>query len=176
MKVLVSIAAVFFAMSFSASAQPPDRSKVQGYVFAAPGVGSIDSSKGNIHIGAGGEGFIYKGLGIGAEIGGVCPLSTTVHLPGRPNSRYGGFCDGVVGLGSANLSYHLLPRTTDRRLEPFVTVGYSLFFRAGLSHGYNAGGGINVWLNKHVATRFEIRNQHSRRHETVSFRIGVTFR
>jgi len=157
MRVLVYLAVVFFAMSCCASAQTPDRSRGQGYVFFAPGVGNYEVGKPNIHVGIGGEGFIYKGLGLGAEIGGV----------GR---------DRVIGLGSANLSYHFFPGTTDNRLEPFVTVGYSIFFRAGTSQGYNAGGGINVWLNKNLAMRFEIRNQHSHRFETVSFRIGVTFR
>jgi len=79
-------------------------------------------------------------------------------------------------LGSANLSYHFLPSTTDRKLEPFLTAGYSLFFRAGISHGYNVGGGLNVWLDKTVGTRFEIRDQESWYRETLSFRIGVTFR
>jgi len=157
MRVLVSIAAVFFTISFYANAQTPDRSRGQGYAFFAPGVSNISYNNAVIHIGAGGEGFIYKGLGIGAELGGV----------GK---------DYVIGLGSVNLSYHLFPRTTDRKLEPFVTAGYSVFFRAGTYHGYNAGGGINVWLKKDLALRFEIRDQHSWYHKAVSFRIGVTFR
>jgi len=157
MKIMISIAAVFFTMSSYVSAQTPDRSRGQGYVFAAPGIGNYELGKPNIHIGIGGEGFIYRGLGIGAEIGGVGS-------------------DRVVGLGSANLSYHFFPRKTGDRLEPFVTAGYSLFFRAGLSGGYNAGGGFNLWLNKDLALRIEIRDQHSHRFETVSFRIGVTFR
>jgi hypothetical protein len=163
MKIYMSIAAVFFAISFSASAQSLDRPKGQGYVFFAPGVGNIDrdfdrdSGESNIHIGVGGEGFIYKGLGIGAEIGGV-------------GKGY------VVGLGSANLSYHFFPQTPDSKIEPFVTAGYSMFFRAGTFHGYNAGGGMNVWLNKDVAMRFEVRNQHTRAYETISFRIGLTFK
>lgn len=159
MKEYFSIALAFFAISGSASAQSPDRSKGQGYVFFAPAVGNINRGYGdvNIHAGFGGEGFVYKGLGLGAEIGGV-------------GKSY------VIGLGSANFSYHLFPRTKDRNLEPFVTAGYSMFFRAGTFHGYNAGGGINVWLNKALAMRFEIRNQHSHYYEAVSFRIGLTFR
>jgi hypothetical protein len=63
-------------------------------------------------------------------------------------------------------------------LEPFVTAGYSLFFRAGVTHGRNAGGGINVWLNEKVAARFEVRDQRSSpwRRNVFSFRLGVTFR
>ena len=180
MKVLVSIAIVFLATSALAQA-PKNDSTGQGYVFVAPGVGNIGPARefgrksGSIHMGAGGEAFIYRGLGIGVEIGAVGPGSATV--PQRSRSTYSfGFSDYVVGLGSANLSYHFLPSTTDRKLEPFLTAGYSLFFRAGISHGYNVGGGLNVWLDKTVGTRFEIRDQESWYRETLSFRIGVTFR
>lgn len=166
MKLLVWIATAFWALSLNASAQPFNRSKPQGYVFSAPGVGNIGPGKANIQFGAGGEGFIYKGLGIGVELGGVGPLA----------SNNGSFSDWVVGLGSANLSYHFLPETPNHRLEPFVTAGYSLFFRAGLSHGYNAGSGVNVWLNRSVAMRFEIRDHHSWRRDSLSFRLGLTFR
>ena len=164
---LISIATVFFASAFYASAQPADlQSKGQGYVFVAPGTGNIGPDKANIHFGAGGQGFIYKGFAAGAELGGIGPLFASGPT---------GFTDWVVGLGSANLSYHFLPQSA-QKLEPFLTLGYSLFFRAGLSHGYNAGGGINLWLNRSVAMRFEIRDQQSYRRDSLGFRLGVTFR
>lgn len=171
MKVLVAVATVFIAAGQCAGAHDVNGSSGQGYVFFAPGLGNIGPNRANIHIGAGGEGFIYKGLAIGPEIGGVGPWSTK-----SSGAKLGGFGDWVVGLGSANLSYHLLPKTSDRKLEPFVTAGYSLFFRAGLSHGTNVGGGANVWLTKNIATRFEIRSQQSWRRHSVNFRMGVTFR
>jgi hypothetical protein len=63
-----------------------------------------------------------------------------------------------VAVGSANLSYHFLSGTKDRKLEPFVTAGYTLFFRAGTSTGVNLGGGVNVWLTEHAALRLEVRD------------------
>jgi hypothetical protein len=57
-----------------------------------------------------------------------------------------------------------------------VTAGYSLFFRAGTNHGYNVGGGVNVWMNKNAAPRFEVRRHASYRYDTVNFRMGMTFR
>src|SRR5439155_9588175 len=119
MKKLVSIS-VCFAFSLTAQAQAPNPSKGQGYVFFAPGIGN--PYRQTRHFGAGGEGFIYKGLGIGAEIGPVGPWSTP---------RDGGWTDYVIGLGSANFSYHFFPGTADTELEPFVTAGYSMFFRHG---------------------------------------------
>jgi len=169
-KILVSVA-VFFSLSLSVAAQEPNRSRGQGYVFFAPGIGNLGPGKATLQIGAGGEGFIYKGFGIGAEIGPVGPWSA-VHY-----GQYSlGWIDNVVGLGSANLSYHLLPGTTDHALEPFVTAGYSMFFRAGISQGSNFGGGVNVWLSKDIAMRFEVRDHESWWRRNVGFRLGVTFR
>jgi len=112
MKVLMTFA-ILFSLSFPAAAQEPNRSKGQGYLLFAPGVNNIGPGSAALQIGGGGEGFVYRGLGLGIEILAVGT-------------------DGVVGLGSANFSYHLLPRTTDRKLEPFVTAGYSMFFRHGI--------------------------------------------
>jgi hypothetical protein len=172
MRVLVCIATVLIAAMQCAAEEAVNSSKGQGYMFFAPGVGNIGPNSLNLHIGAGGEGFIYKGLALGVEIGGVGPW------PGTTESGINGpgFADWVVGLGSANISYHVLPKTTDRKLEPFLTAGYSLFFRAGVSHGTNVGGGANLWLRRNVATRFEVRTQQTRWRDSTGFRIGVTFR
>ena len=156
MKVLMTFA-VLFTLSFPAAAQEPNRSKGQGYLLFASGVSNIGPGSAALQIGGGGEGFIYRGLGFGIEILAVGT-------------------DWVVGLGSANFSYHLLPRTKDRKLEPFVTAGYSTFFRHGIVQGYNVGGGVNVWLNKNVGMRFEVRDHEAARRYAVGFRIGVTFR
>jgi len=51
-------------------AQTADEHKGQGYVYFAPGVATFDGQSGGmLHIGAGGEGLVYKGLGVGAEAG-----------------------------------------------------------------------------------------------------------
>src|SRR5262249_25793068 len=169
MKRLVSIGVVFCACALTASAQSPKVSRGQGYVFFAPGFGNIgpfdEGTGADMHVGAGGEGFIYKGLGLGLEIGPVGPWSTSGL----------GWSNFVVGLGSANLSYHFLPSTSERKIEPFATAGYSLFFRALISQGYNAGVGVNRWLSRSVAMRFEIRGHRSYRRQFTGFRVGLTF-
>ena len=167
MKVFRSMACLFFVFSSAASAQDPHRSRGQGYFFVAPGVIGHNEDQPAIHIGAGGEGFIYRGLAIGIELGPVGPLKT---------GPYNDWLDNVIGLGSANLSYHFLPNNLDRRFESFVTAGYSLFFRAGTFNGYNIGGGTNVWLSKNAALRLEARGHSTAYYHFVGFRIGITFR
>jgi hypothetical protein len=118
----------------------------------------------------GGEGLIYKGLGVGAELGCMFPWSS--------------FDDGLA-VGSVNMSYHFPPRTKSRKLEPFVAGGYTLFVRHGISGGSNFGGGVNYWFAERAALRFEVRDTNtlggSRAlfgdvDHVISFRIGVTWR
>jgi hypothetical protein len=165
MKTLISAALLLIALSLSSLAQTSNQSRSQGYLFVAPGIAdgnSRISSGGSLHIGGGGEGFVYKGLGVGAEIGAV-----------RSFSDFG----YIFGLGSVNLSYHFLPGGAESKLEPFVSVGYSIFFRAGITHGGHAGFGLNRWLNKKVALRFEVRDNVEAGHgHLLGFRIGVTLR
>lgn len=169
MKGLIRTFALLLALSIVASAQTGKQYRGQGYLFFAPGV--TGDGAGTVRFGGGGEGFVYKGLGVGAEIGYLAPWSS--------------FNDGVAA-GSANLSYHLLPKTDDKKIEPFVTTGYSIFARAGVSHGFNVGGGVNLWLSERGGLRLEIRDDISRgpissrssfaSDHFVSFRIGVAFR
>ena len=172
MKVFTFVASVFFIFASSVLAQEPNRSRGQGYFFFALGMGDSGPAghtyQQNIHVGAGGEGFIDKGLAIGAELGPLGPTKT--------GSPFLGWSDWVVGLGSANLSYHFLPDTIDRKFEPFVTAGYSMFFRHGIFNGYNVGGGVNLWVNKSAALRFEGRFHSAYDHNFAGFRIGMTFR
>jgi hypothetical protein len=168
-KILVGIS--LFVLPVALAAQQPNGFRKQGYVFFAPGKGNIAPGRSTLQIGAGGEGFIYKGLAIGAELGPVGPLSSE-----RMGSYTLGWFDDVVGVGSVNFSYHVLAPTPDRKLEPFFTAGYTMFFRAGISHGTNVGGGVNVWVNRNVALRFEVRNQAASYRWNLGARFGVTFR
>ena len=175
MKTLIPTALLLIALSLSALAQTSNSSRGQGYLFFAPGVAINNSrlpspapgqaTRASVHIGGGGEGFVYKGLGVGAEIGAAGPLSN--------------FGADAFGVGSVNLSYHFLPSATEPKLEPFVNLGYTLFFRAGVTHGGHAGLGLNRWLNKNIALRFEIRDYvefAANKGHLLGFRIGVTLR
>jgi hypothetical protein len=121
----------------------------------APGGGTLQQ------IGVGGDGFLYKGFGAGADIGYQFPSE--------------GFTYGI-GLLSVNGSYHL-NRSRHAKLSPFVTGGYTLAFRAGHANLANFGGGVTWWLAGHAGIRLEIRDyvwpggQHS-----PQALVGLSFR
>ena len=159
MKKLIATAALLLVVPLSASAQNADRqSRGQGYFFVAP-----TTNDASVTTGLGGDAFVYRGLGLGAE------LAYANHDNGR-------------GVGSANVSYHFL-RSAKYKVEPFVTGGFSLYFGDGVGPGLNLGGGVNLWMSKRAALRFEVRdhehgdgpfdNDHYR---FVAYRIGLTFR
>jgi hypothetical protein len=198
MKTLVSLCALFFTFPLAALAQEttvltdpkdpnlqfhrtdpnnqfPDNNqfpRTEGYLLVAPGVGkSVFSGNGisTLHIAAGVERFIYKGLSIGAEFGPV----TRWSVPQGGYSFSSSF--PLTGLGSANLYYHF--RTgAGRQLEPFITAGYSAFIGVGGASGYNAGVGTNVWLKKHVGLRFDVRYHNSWGMKNMGGGMGFTFR
>jgi hypothetical protein len=160
---------LLLALTTSIAAQtplPPNTTKRehngQGYGFVAPV--ALNGESTGLQIGVGGEGLIHKGLGVGAELS----LLTTPRQ----------FREGI-GLLSPNVSYHFLNATKDGKLVPFVTGGYTLFFRSGVAHGINFGGGVNYWFKERVGLRFEVRDQVLAYDDTahyVGFRAGISFR
>ena len=112
----------------------------QGYLFYGPGRapgGALVQQ-----MGVGGEGFLYKGLAAGAEIG---------YLFAGGSIREG------IGLLSVNGSYHL-NRSHRAKFSPFVTGGYSLGFRNGHTNLAYFGGGVTWWMAEHVGARLEFRD------------------
>jgi hypothetical protein len=135
-------------------------SRGHGYAFFAPS-GVSDSSRAWGHVGAGFEGVFGNGAGVGAEIGYVTPLR-----------RW----DSGLGLFSLNGAYHF---KNSSKVVPFVTGGYSGFFRSGYANGFNFGGGVNYWVKERVGLRFEFRDQVPGNTDAGHFygvRFGVTFR
>jgi len=107
--------------------------------------------------GFGGEVYVFKGLGIGAEVG-VAGLD----IRGNRNK--------MTGVGSADLSYHFFPKKIRGNAAPFVAGGYTVFFghnthtgtglwghKPLMTQGFNVGGGIDVFASKHVGVRFDVR-------------------
>jgi hypothetical protein len=142
-----------------------DEKKSSGYVFAAPGaVVTSGAAVGILHFGAGGQGLLYKGLGMGAEIGYLSPNNS--------------LADGV-GLLSVNGLYEFKQANAKRKVIPFVTAGYSLAFRCGASTAFNFGGGINYWFREKQALRLEVRDYISPLEPNMHLltgRIGISFR
>ena len=128
----------------------------QGYTFFAPATSNA------LHIGGGGEGLVYKGLGAGGEIGWMFPSRS--------------FLCGV-GLASANASYHWNARS-HWKVSPFVTGGYAVAFRGGAVNLVNAGGGFHYWLRERTGLRVEYRaySDARARHYLHEVRIGLALR
>jgi len=128
---------------------------------------------GGTNTGFGGEVITHGRIGVGLELGYA-----------GPDWSFSG--NGAVGVGSVDGSYHFLGTNTRRRFDPFATGGYSLYFgqRTTFQSGYNLGGGLNIWLVKHVAVRLEVREQagingfegFSQFNHFTAFRFGMTFR
>jgi hypothetical protein len=130
-------------------AQKSDRYFAEGYGFW----GRRNSTPGTSVAGGGGEIFVFKGIGLGGDVG------TTVGNP-----------DNKITIGSFGGSYHFLCCQAKRKFEPFAGMGVS-FFRGDINtHGYqfpndpgnNRNGGyfnqgLIIWPYKHIGARIEVR-------------------
>ncbi len=145
-----------------ALAQPSERAFLP-FVFAAPG--SISGGTTTLHFGGGFETIFLKGIGAGAELGYLGPLSAL---------------DYGIGVLSLNGIYEPLKR--GRRVTPFVTGGYSLAFREGTGNALNFGGGFNYWMRDGMALRVEFRDHlpmyagSIENYHLWGLRIGITWK
>ena len=198
MKKLITTAALLLTAPALVRAGDPDDS-VQGqfYFFTAPIVSNTQyyfnpayygvvflpgepvppnynlTAVGGNNTGFGGEVLIQKGVGVGIELGYA-----------GPDWSFDG--SGAVGVGSVDASYHFFGNRSRRRVDPFATGGYSLYYgqRTTTQSGFNLGGGVNIWVIRHAALRLEIRDQGGINHfdgfsqftHYVAFRFGMTFR
>jgi hypothetical protein len=113
-------------------------------------------------MGGGGELALPKAFGAGLELGALAAATD--------------FRDTILGVASANAYYHVLPGRWER-LDPFATVGYSLFFRRGTLNAVNYGGGFNYWFKPPLGVRVEFRNHRltSGPVDFWGFRFGLAF-
>lgn len=157
------IAAVVLLMAAQAVALAQTTSEHRGWGYAVGGVGGASGSGSTAFFQAagGGEGLVYKGLGLGGEVGYLAPFQN----PGN------GF-----GIVSPDVSYHF---SRGSKLVPFVTGGYSMAFRSGAtSSGGNFGGGVQYWMKDHVGLRVEFRDHvfSSDSPHLFQIRVGLSFR
>jgi len=148
-------------LPFAAAAQSKER-RGQGYFFVAP----TTTTEGGfgLHIGGGGEGLVYKGLGVGGEIG---------YLGAAQELSQG------IGVLSPNVSYNFTKASESGKFAPFVTGGYSMLFGSDALHALNVGGGVNWWFKDRLGLRLEFRDhvalQFGSTH-ILGVRIGLAFR
>ncbi len=145
------------------SAQTGERPGAWGYGFVAPGAYTPGTTS-TLHFGLGGEGLVYKGLGVGGELGYLAP--TYAMAMG-------------IGVASLDASYHFVTHSPEQKFVPFVSGGYSLAFRSATLNLVNYGGGMHYWFSRHFGLRLEFRDHvylTSSRAHALGFRIGVAFR
>ncbi len=146
MKKLIATVALLFMAPALASAQDVDHQyRRQGYVFIGEGVYSEDHARYGIsHVGGGGEVLLFKGLGVGSELGAM------------------GWAGEGVGVFSIDPSYHFLHARGKSKLVPFVDGGYTRTFgNNGFTYSdnlFNFGGGIHYWPFKRVGLRLDFRD------------------
>jgi len=192
----IAATALGLALPLAVSGQEVDRPyHGQGYFifaaaparvsFATGGSAPVSlQSNANAHqLGGGGEFLAGAGVGFGGEL-----FNSTQLWQGASLNTW---------IGSIDVSYHFGSSRKKRRVEPFVTGGYTFYYVANIDlvheNGGNFGGGVNVWLLHRTALRLEIRDDiggqdlsaefepegtyflRSSRH-LVGFRLGMTFR
>ncbi len=164
--VIVTFALTHWALAQTNTSTPqgegPQRHVAQGYAFFAPGalVTSYGSAA-TIHFGGGAEALVYKGLGVGGEIGYLTPTR-----------------DWSAGIGilSFDGSYHF---AQNRKISPFISGGYSLGFRQGHANLVNFGGGLTYWFREHHGIRLEFRDHLQPQYSDIHYlsaRIAYAFR
>ncbi len=135
-----------------------------GYIFFAPGgVTSSGYTSGTYQIGGGGDVILGKGIGVGAEIGAIAPMESFA---------------AALGVFSPGVSYHFI-HDKRRKIDPYVTGGYTLFFREGAENLFHFGAGTNYWFARHVGLRVEFRDQIYTQYRATHFwgiRLGVALR
>jgi len=108
-----------------ALAAPVAAQSTSGYVFVALGGATVSArTEATLQAGAGFEVALPKGFGAGAEVGALGPLRS--------------WGESTVGFFSPGGYYHFL-RKRDRRLDPFVGAGYTMFFRDGHANLFHFG-------------------------------------
>jgi hypothetical protein len=154
-------------LSTQASAQDAyDRSRVAGFVFISPGWRS-DTGEAIYQAGGGGEIYIYRGLGLAADVGWGSP-----RVVGQIHRPAGIFTiDGVYSFKIASKP----------KINPFVVGGSTLIPAWYSRGGYNFGGGIRYWFLSRLGLGVELRDHYitggnPANHHYFQTRISLVFR
>jgi hypothetical protein len=126
-----------------------------GYVLA--GAGSLDHKLFS-HAAVGGELILGKGFGVGGEIGVIAGHDSFAEF-------------------SINGYYHILHSAIPRKVDIFITGGYTAASRLFSSTNIgNAGMGLNYWFHRHLGVRAEFRDFAGGNGQIPVFRGGIAFR
>ncbi len=143
-RLLAACLVLAFSCSLASAQSEFKKPKHSGYFFVAPGAVAVNyDSQSSFQVGGGFEGFIYKGLGVGVEVGG---LRVSSHTSSRQ----------WTGMLSMNAVYDF-QRTAKQKVCPFIAAGFTAIPQFDVGGGYNFGGGIKYWFGEHWGMRVALR-------------------
>jgi len=159
------LAIMFLTYSAAASAQAKnDLFRYNGFGYGYFSAGASVYGYPNIGAGGGGEGFLWRGLTIGGDIGYFA-------FPADGNSGY--------GIGTINVGYHFVDRTKPKKIDPYLDFSVvGLAFRPPYSYAgaRHVGGGVNYWFKERMGLQSGVQVQLVGDEAIVAFRVGLTFR
>ena len=141
------------------SPEGPFRYNGNGHVYFA--AGACQHGYKHVGVGGGGEGFLWRGLALGADVG------------------YHHFVDDIgFGLMSLHLGYHFADRKKPKGFDPVVNVTLlGAYLANGIGPAGSLGVVLNYWFKKRIGLRTEVRFQALNGEEALSvFRVGLSFR
>jgi hypothetical protein len=184
---LLLLPSLLIAFVRPGTAQEGRASRIEGFIFAAPGIRTHEQAvTGITHVGGGCDIFLFRGLAAEAELGYLRPWGRSSQELGMSSVR-----DEDLGMFSLSAIYH---KFRGRKLSPLVFAGVSLGLRdrtLGL-HALvpleqaaetltllNFGVGATYWFTDGKGLRVELRD-HLYTAETdrhyLEFRIAFAFR
>ncbi len=138
--------------------------RYNGNAYVAYGIGTCMHGVTNTSVAGGGEGFLWRGLTLGGDVG--------YYRFVERNSK--GF-----GIATLETGYHFVNRDAPGRFDPFVSaglVGAAFAPGGGAIQTASAGGGMNYWFKRRVGLRTEVRISGNSDDALILFRIGFSFR
>ena len=158
------LAMTLFSIPAWPQAEPAEKTfKYNGNGYTFFSAGACQHGYTNVGVGGGAEGFIWRGLVIGGEIG-------YYRFPADRNAGY--------GVATLNPGYHFVNRKKPAKWDPYVnaTVLGLGFAPGGLVPAGHLGGGVNYWFKEKIGLQTGVQFQAICCEALALFRVGLTFR
>jgi hypothetical protein len=159
-----TLAIVFMALVATAAAKNKETTfRYNGYGYTYFSAGGCSHGYANIGGGGGGEGFLWRGLTLGLDIG-------YFNFPADRNNGY-----GVMTL---NVGWHFVDRSKPVKLDPYLglTVLGAAFTPGGFDPAGHLTGGFDYWFKNRMGLRVGGVFQVVGEEPIMSVQVGLTFR
>lgn len=140
------------------------------FSYVAPGGVAVNQGgSSSLEIGGGGNVFIYRGLGLEADVGALRFGSRDAQ--GQRVHRW-------TGMFTLDVIY-AFQWSAEQKVCPFLIAGATGIPVFDVSGGYNFGGGIHYWFGRNYGLRMEFRDHVRsgiRTYHDIQARIALAFR